>query len=52
MNILNDQKGQGAAEYILLFGALQIYSSYFSNGEAFSVREDSESIRANLTNQT
>jgi uncharacterized protein (UPF0333 family) len=36
----NDEKGQGAAEYILLFGgviiiaiaALLIYKSYFGNG--------------------
>ncbi|MDR3222564.1 MAG: class III signal peptide-containing protein [Methanobrevibacter sp.] len=38
--LMNDEKGQGAAEYILLFGgviviaiaALFIYKSYFGNG--------------------
>ena len=57
LNILNDQKGQGAAEYILLFGgviiialvALQIYSNYFSEGGNFSAKEDAEQIRKNLT---
>lgn len=60
MNILKDQKGQGAAEYILLFGgviiialvALQIYSNYFSSGNTFNAKEDAEQIRSNLTNKT
>lgn len=57
INIIKDEKGQGAAEYILLFGgviiialvALQIYSNYFSNGDTFSAKEDAEQIRENLT---
>lgn len=60
MNILRDEKGQGAAEYILLFGgviiialvALQIYSNYFNSGNSFSAKEDAEQIRSNLTNNT
>lgn len=58
INIIQDEKGQGAAEYILLFGgviiialvALQIYSNYFSNGDTFSAKDDAEQIRENLTN--
>lgn len=57
MNILKDEKGQGAAEYILLFGgviiialaALQIYSSYFTNETSFNVKDDAQQIRTNLT---
>lgn len=60
MNILQDQKGQGAAEYILLFGgvivialaALTIYSNYFSNTQTFSAHDDAQQIRQNLTNQS
>ena len=40
MNIINDEMGQGAAEYILLFGgvivvavaALIVYKAYFNAG--------------------
>lgn len=57
INIIKDEKGQGAAEYILLFGgviiialvALQIYSNYFADGETFSAKNDAEQIRQNLT---
>lgn len=57
MNILEDETGQGAAEYILLFGgviiialvALKIYSNYFSNGNTFSAHDDAQQIRQNLT---
>lgn len=57
IDLINDQKGQGAAEYILLFGgviiialvALQIYSGYFQNGNTFSAKDDAEEIRRNLT---
>lgn len=60
MNLIKDQKGQGAAEYILLFGgviiialvALQIYSSYFSSGGNFSAKEDANQIRTNLTTKS
>jgi len=57
INLIKDQKGQGAAEYILLFGgviiialvALQIYSGYFKQGNTFSAKDDAEEIRKNLT---
>ncbi len=57
MNIIDDESGQGAAEYILLFGgviiialvALQIYSNYFNNGSTFNAHDDAEQIRENLT---
>ena len=60
INILKDEKGQGAAEYILLFGgviiivlvAMNIYSNYFSEGQTFSAKDDAEQIRSNLTNKT
>ena len=60
INIMQDQKGQGAAEYILLFGgviiialvAMNIYSNYFSEGQTFSAKDDAEQIRTNLTNKT
>ncbi|RAP47573.1 MAG: class III signal peptide-containing protein [Methanosphaera sp. rholeuAM6] len=60
MNILKDEKGQGAAEYILLFGgvivialiAMTIYSGYFTEGQTFSAKDDAEQIRSNLTNRT
>ena len=70
IKLIVDEKGQGAAEYILLSGgapapalivggvivialiALQIYSSYFSNENIFSAKEDAQQIRANLTNKT
>ncbi|MBE6485707.1 MAG: class III signal peptide-containing protein [Methanosphaera stadtmanae] len=60
MNIINDEHGQGAAEYILLFGgviiialvAMNIYSNYFSDTNTFSAKDDAEQIRSNLTNKT
>jgi hypothetical protein len=55
MEILKDEGGQGAAEYILLFGgviviaiaALLIYKSYFS-GQSFNSNSDVTSVRATL----
>ncbi|MEN4017094.1 MAG: class III signal peptide-containing protein [Methanobacterium sp.] len=56
MNIfLNDEFGQGAAEYILLFGgviviaiaALLIYNQYFTTQPAFT-DADLQSVRSNL----
>ena len=53
-----DQSGQGAAEYILLFGGvivialagLLIYRSYFSNtASGLNATEDISSIRNNMT---
>ncbi|MBO7719697.1 MAG: class III signal peptide-containing protein [Methanosphaera sp.] len=60
MNIITDTHGQGAAEYILLFGgvivialiALQIYQGYFNQSSSFSAKDDAEQIRNNLTNKT
>lgn len=56
MNLVKDEKGQGAAEYILLFGgviviaiaALLIYSQYFSEGGPFFTDEDLHIVRENV----
>lgn len=57
----NDQSGQGAAEYILLFGgviviaiaAILIYSSYFGNKSSdLNATQDINTIRENLTSGT
>lgn len=57
-NISNDNSGQGAAEYILLFGGvivialagLLIYRSYFSNtASGLNATQDISSIRNNMT---
>ena len=50
---LKDEKGQGAAEYILLFGgviviaiaALIIYQSYFNN-QSFDTNNDITEVRS------
>lgn len=56
--ILKDESGQGAAEYILLFGGvivialagLLIYRSYFSNNTSgLNATEDISSIRNNVS---
>ncbi len=56
--ISKDSSGQGAAEYILLFGGvivialagLLIYRSYFSNtASGLNATEDINSIRNNMT---
>lgn len=52
MNLLKDEKGQGAAEYLLLLagvivvaiGALIIYDSYFT-GQIFDTATDVNSVR-------
>ncbi|WP_455240471.1 class III signal peptide-containing protein [Methanothermobacter tenebrarum] len=52
-----DEKGQGAAEYVLLFAAvivfailaLWIYYSYFQGQNIFSTSEDLNSVRENLS---
>ncbi|GAB6056042.1 class III signal peptide-containing protein [Methanobacterium movens] len=52
MNFLKDESGQGAAEYILLFGgviviaiaALIIYQSYFA-GQSFNSNQDINQVR-------
>ncbi|WP_414470540.1 class III signal peptide-containing protein [Methanobacterium sp. ACI-7] len=53
---LNDERGQGAAEYILLFGgviviaiaALLIYQSYFKSTPMFT-QNDLQSVRSNVS---
>ena len=56
--ISKDNSGQGAAEYILLFGGvivialagLLIYRSYFSNNASgLNATQDISSIRSNVT---
>ncbi len=52
MKFLSDERGQGAAEYILLFGgviviaiaALVIYNSYFNN-QTFNTAQDINTTR-------
>ena len=59
MDIVKDEGGQGAAEYILLFGgviviaiiALRIYYQYFTNSAGINSTEDIQNVRNNLTNQ-
>ena len=57
----NDQSGQGAAEYILLFGgviviaiaAILIYSSYFGNKSSdLNASQDINTIRENISSIT
>jgi hypothetical protein len=58
MNIINDNSGQGAAEYILLFGGviviavavLIIYRQYFNPGtQAFRASQDLLKVRGSVT---
>jgi Flp pilus assembly pilin Flp len=57
MKFLKDESGQGAAEYILLFGgviviaiaALLIYQSYFT-GQNLNVNEDIQNVRNTVSN--
>ena len=56
MKFLKDEAGQGAAEYILLFGgviviaivALLIYRAYFSKSN-LNAAEDISNVRNNVT---
>ncbi|MGC9517344.1 MAG: class III signal peptide-containing protein [Methanomicrobiales archaeon] len=58
MMILEDERGQGAAEYILLFGGviviaiagLFIYNSYFNGTSPFDSRNDLHIVRENVSN--
>jgi len=58
MKIVNDERGQGAAEYILLFGGviviaiagLLIYNSYFVGRSPYNTQEDLNIVRANVAN--
>ncbi|GAB4310210.1 MAG: class III signal peptide-containing protein [Methanobacteriaceae archaeon] len=53
MNFLKDESGQGAAEYILLFGgviviaiaALVIYRTYFQGQQGLRANEDIATVR-------
>jgi Flp pilus assembly pilin Flp len=56
MNFLKDEAGQGAAEYILLFGgviviaiaALVIYKAYFSSNSGLNAGQDVNKVRTNM----
>ena len=58
MNIINDEKGQGAAEYILLFGgviviavaALLIYTRWFQASGGLASSKDIASVRGSIGN--
>ncbi len=57
MRFLKDEGGQGAAEYILLFGgviviaiaALLIYKAYFNNAGGINSASDVSSVRTNVS---
>lgn len=57
MDIMKDESGQGAAEYILLFGgviaiaiaALLIYQQYFTKNTGMNSSQDIQSVRNNVT---
>ena len=58
MDIISDDSGQGAAEYILLFGgviviaiaALAIYKSYFNPGvNPYKASEDLNKVRGSVS---
>ena len=56
MEFIKDVKGQGAAEYILLFGgviviavtALLIYRAYFNSNSGVNAASDISSIRTKV----
>jgi hypothetical protein len=56
MDILKDEGGQGAAEYILLFGgviviaiaALLIYRAYFSQNSGLNASQDVNGVRSSV----
>lgn len=58
MSFLKDEGGQGAAEYILLFGgviviaiaALLIYQAYFTNS-TLNTTEDINNVRSSVKNK-
>jgi hypothetical protein len=57
MKILKGECGQGAAEYILLFGgviviavaALLIYNSYFKGSQSLKASQDISTVRKSVT---
>jgi hypothetical protein len=56
MNIINDEMGQGAAEYILLFGGvivvavavLMVYRAYFDSGVGTQACQDIPKVRVSV----
>ncbi len=56
MKFLKDEAGQGAAEYILLFGgviviaiaALLIYQAYFSSNSGLNAGKDVNTVRQSV----
>jgi Class III signal peptide len=56
MSFVKDEGGQGAAEYILLFGgviviaiaALVIYRAYFSNASGLNAASDINTVRGSV----
>ena len=56
MRFLEDEGGQGAAEYILLFGgviviaiaALLIYRAYFTGGAGMTSSQDISTVRGSI----
>lgn len=59
MKFLKDEAGQGAAEYILLFGgviviaiaALVIYRAYFSSNSGLNAGQDVNTVRTNMNSR-
>jgi uncharacterized protein (UPF0333 family) len=57
MDIMKDEGGQGAAEYILLFGgviviaiaALLIYRAYFQTNSGLSASSDINHVRSSIS---
>ena len=57
MNLVKDESGQGAAEYILLFGgviaiaiaALVIYRAYFSGNSGLNASTDVNTVRSSVS---
>ncbi len=58
MHFINDERGQGAAEYILLFGAviiiaiaaLVIYRDYLNSTNPLNAADDVNIVRNNMVN--
>lgn len=56
MNFVDDERGQGAAEYILLFGgviviaiaALIVYQSYINQASALNSEQDVSVVRESV----
>ena len=56
MNFLTDEYGQGAAEYILLFGgviviavaALLVYRAYFTTNSGIKASSDISTVRTSV----